>query len=244
MPDDLTIVSAGFGQSSVEEEARPLHLLIIDPKSLRRICMAAALEGPGLRVASASSVEDEHSLETADILILQLGDSVRETALLAEQIDQIGARWPNASVLIIADQSDETLFLSAISAGAQGLLLSSTSVADIQKTVSLLVKGLAVFPASVVRTMQARRTRRQRVSTSRSDDRIGSAVDQSVQLTQRQRDVLQLLARGASNKMIAKCLQISESTVKVHVRAIMVLNGASNRTQIVANLLNAEKNER
>lgn len=226
------------------EEARPLHLLIIDPKSLRRLCMAAALEAPGLRVSSSSDIEGEHPPERADVLIMQLGDSVQETALLADQIDKIGERWPDALVLIIADKSDETLLLSAVSAGAHAVLTSTTSVIDIQKTVSLLVKGLAVFPASIIRAMQARRTRKPRLSNNHGDDRIGSAVDRLAQLTQRQRDVLQLLARGASNKMIAKCLQISESTVKVHVRAIMALNGATNRTQIVAHLLNTEKNDK
>ncbi len=56
-------------------------------------------------------------------------------------------------------------------------------------------------------------------------------------LTVRQRDVLRLLSVGLSNKAIAKELLISESTVKVHIRAIMEQTGVHNRTQIITHFM-------
>ena len=127
----------------------------------------------------------------------------------------------------------------AFAAGAPGVLLSSTGIVTMNGVLSLFKEGITVYPAAIPAALHLRPPDK----TDGLTERIALAVDRFKLLTKRQRDVLRLLAQGASNKDIAHRLNISESTVKVHVRAIMTANGASNRTQIVAHLLKGDDQE-
>ena len=220
-------------------EIEPLQLLIIDPSALRRACMAVALESAGLKVTSLAALDDQPPQCDADVILLQVGDTQEETSSLPEQIARAMRQWQQAAVLVIADHHDQRLMLSAIAAGANGVLTSDISLPRIQDALALLNEGLSIYPAALGRVIRAR-LMAQPTPPADSADRIRVAVDQLAALTKRQRDVLELLAQGASNKDIANRLSISESTVKVHVRAIMALKGASNRTQIVAHLLKGD----
>ena len=229
----------GFEGVMVKEHDPPLSLLIIDSSPLRRACIAAALDPARFRVVPQSSLDRSQWSETPDIILFQTGDAEPETATLPLQIGQAQRVWPVTPVMVIADH--EPLMLEAIAAGAQGLLLPSTGTASMQSALLLLKDGLAVYPASLAAAIQIRL--RSSVGAARSGERMELAVDRFKLLTKRQRDVLRLLAQGASNKDIAQRLNISESTVKVHVRAIMAVHGASNRTQIVAHLLKGSDND-
>lgn len=220
-----------FESVIVEEDDPRLNLLILDGSPLRRACIAIALDTARIRVLQQSSLDQPAAADPPDVILFQTGDSELESAALPLHIGQARQLWPAAAVLVIADHNDETLMRAAIAAGAQGLLRSSTGIATMQHVLLLLKDGLAIYPAALAALLQAR------ASADSAQERVTLAVDRYKLLTKRQRDVLRLLAQGASNKDIAQRLNISESTVKVHVRAIMAVNGASNRTQIVAHLL-------
>ncbi|BDD67692.1 DNA-binding response regulator [Sphingobium sp. TA15] len=221
-----------FESVIVEEDAR-LTLLILDGSPLRRACIAVALEAAGVRIMQQSSLDQSKAGEPPDIILFQTGDSELESAALPLQIAQAKQLWPAAAMLVIADHGNEALMQAAVAAGAQALLRSSTGIVTMQRVLFLLKEGLAVYPAPLAAALHMRPPDK----AGGLNERIALAVDKSKLLTKRQRDVLRLLAQGASNKDIAQRLNISESTVKVHVRAIMAVNGASNRTQIVAHLL-------
>ncbi|GAY20294.1 helix-turn-helix transcriptional regulator [Sphingobium fuliginis] len=225
--------SVRFESVIVEEDALRLNLLILDGSPLRRACIAVALETAGVRILQQSSLDQPEAGEPPDIILFQTGESELEGAALPLQIAQAKQLWPAAAILVIADHGNEALMQAAIAAGAQALLRSSTGIVSMQRVLFLLKEGLAVYPAALAATLH----RRQPDTVDGLTERIAQAVDRFKLLTKRQRDVLRLLAQGASNKDIAQRLNISESTVKVHVRAIMAVNGASNRTQIVAHLL-------
>ncbi|WP_242126751.1 response regulator transcription factor [Sphingobium sp. Sx8-8] len=209
-------------------------MLIIDGSPLRRACIAVALDTPDSRILPQTGLDPSDGVQAPDIILFQTGDSDAESTALPLQIGEAGRVWPHVPILVIADHGNEALMTAAVMAGAQGLLRSSTSVETMQRALLLLKDGLAVYPAAFASAMQARFGSTRPEGT---DERIALAVDKFKLLTKRQRDVLRLLAQGASNKDIAQRLDISESTVKVHVRAIMAVNGAANRTQIVAHLL-------
>lgn len=219
-----------------------MRLLIIDASPLRRACMTVALETLRLKVVSLAHLSAIDPRDLPDIILFQTGDAEREATILPGQIGEAKRLWPDRPVLVIADHGNEQLMLSAIAAGAQGLLRSTTSVPRIQHALSLLEGGLALYPAMLAPHIQ-RRLAMPGHTMEEVQNRIRVAVDRVTPLTRRQRDVLRLLAQGASNKDIASTLQISESTVKVHVRAIMALKGASNRTQIVAHLLDGDQRD-
>ncbi|WP_150292005.1 helix-turn-helix transcriptional regulator [Sphingobium estronivorans] len=225
----------------MEEDAPKISLLIIDSSPLRRACIAVALDTAGTRVLPQVGLETDGAVEAPDIILFQTGDSDAESAALPIQIAEARRRWPAAPILVIADHGNEALMQAAIAAGAQGLLRSSTGIATMQQALFLLKDGLAVYPAAFTALLQARMA--SAGGSNGVSERIALAVDKFKLLTKRQRDVLRLLAQGASNKDIAQKLNISESTVKVHVRAIMAVNGASNRTQIVAHLLKGGESE-
>ena len=220
----------------VKEDAPDLTLLILDGSPLRRACIAVALEAAGIRILQQSSLDALEAHEPPDIVLFQTGESELENAALPLQITQAKQLWPTAAILVIADHGNEALMQAAIAAGAQALLHSSTGIITMQRVLSLLREGLSVYPAAIAAPLHMRRPD----TTDGLTERIALAVDRFKLLTKRQRDVLRLLAQGASNKDIAQRLNISESTVKVHVRAIMAVNGASNRTQIVAHLLKGD----
>ncbi|PJG48136.1 helix-turn-helix transcriptional regulator [Sphingobium sp. LB126] len=225
----------------MEEDASKIKLLIIDGSPLRRACIVVALGTAGTRVLPQFGLETAGAVEMPDVILFQTGDSDAETAALPIQIGEARRRWSAAAILVVADHHNEALMQAAAAAGAQGLLHSSVDIATMQKTLSLLKEGLAVYPAALARGVYARLA--SAAGTNGVNERIAVAVDKFKLLTKRQRDVLRLLAQGASNKDIAQRLNISESTVKVHVRAIMAVNGASNRTQIVAHLLKGGDDE-
>ncbi|WP_375194589.1 LuxR C-terminal-related transcriptional regulator [Sphingobium sp.] len=215
----------------VEKDA-PLNLLIIDGSPLRRACIAVALDKSDNHILPQTGLDP--SGQAPDVILFQTGDSETESAALPSQIGEARRIWPHAAIMVIADHGNDALLLAAFTAGAQGVLRSSTGIATMQRALRLLKDGLAIYPASFALALQARSGP---ARPDASDERVALAVDRFKLLTKRQRDVLRLLAQGASNKDIAQRLNISESTVKVHVRAIMAVNGASNRTQIVAHLL-------
>lgn len=222
-----------FESLIVKEDAPRLNLLILDGSPLRRACIAVALETAGTRIVQQSSLDQPASGEPPDIILFQTGDSELESTALPLHIAQAKRLWPTAAVLVIADHGNEALMQTAVAAGAQALLPSSTGIVTMQRVLFLLKEGLAVYPVPLAAALRSR----QPGAPDGLNERIALAVDKFKLLTKRQRDVLRLLAQGASNKDIAQRLNISESTVKVHVRAIMAVNGASNRTQIVAHLL-------
>lgn len=229
----------GFESVMIKEDSPRLTLLILDGSPLRRACMAVALEAAGVRILQQSSLDDWETHDPPDIVLLQTGESELENAALPLQIAQARQLWPTAAILVIADHGNEALMQTAIAAGAQALLRSSTGIVTMQRVLSLLKEGLSVYPAAIAAALHLRPPDK----TDGLTERIALAVDRFKLLTKRQRDVLRLLAQGASNKDIAHRLNISESTVKVHVRAIMAVNGASNRTQIVAHLLKGDDQE-
>lgn len=227
----------------MNDDAAPFQLLIIDASPLRRACMAVALEAEKLNVVSRPELDGDVAdllARPPDAILLQSGDSTGEAAALPAQVERAAHLWPMAPTLVIADHGDDELMLAALGAGAQAVLPSTISVARIHHALSLLRAGMAVYPAALAQLARRRSQAAGLPADEHLRERVRLAVDQLTPLTRRQRDVLRLLALGASNKDIASSLQISESTVKVHVRAIMALKGASNRTQIVAHLLKGD----
>ena len=144
-------------------------------------------------------------------------------------------------MVIFSDKNGRNDILSALNAGAQGFLYAGTDVHLAQQAVSFILEGGSYFPT----TLQARRSPAPAAIMSDSSaeavspkDNAGAREDQaaapsaSVDLTERQRAVLEHLSLGDSNKVIARLLGIREGTVKVHVRQIMRKLGVANRTQV------------
>jgi DNA-binding NarL/FixJ family response regulator len=127
---------------------------------------------------------------------------------------------PETSVLLYTGYGDRALLTEALDAGVQGFVLKEAPMDDLLRAVRSVAAGTTYVDPVLAGTLAA------------------SSVGQKMpQLTQRERDVLRLLADGLSNEEIGKRLFISAETVRTHVRKAMDKLDADTRTQAVARAL-------
>lgn len=136
--------------------------------------------------------------------VIQLLEARRETVDLERTI-----------ILMRSDQFCEDY--SSIVGRVGGLLPADFSVEEIALAAKLVRRGLSMVPSAVFASLDA--------------DEFADAATDAAPLTEREDSVLNLIAEGAGNKTIARRLNISDSTVRVHVRSIMKKLGVQNRTQ-------------
>lgn len=120
-------------------------------------------------------------------------------------------------VVLLSGGISNTFAVEGLKNGVRGYIPKSTKLSDLNNIIKVIVSGGTFFPASTF--------------VQKSDESI------SFGLSPREKIICPLLSKGLSNKEISHKLNISESSVKMHIRAIFRKVGASNRTQ-VATLLN------
>jgi two-component system, NarL family, nitrate/nitrite response regulator NarL len=126
---------------------------------------------------------------------------------------------PAASLRVLAVLADESQALEALGAGARGVVLRDVGASRLVAAVRAVAEGLMVLDAGAAE------------SVLRPRPPASAAVEP---LTPREQEVLQLLAQGLPNKLIAARLGISDHTVKFHVNAILGKLGAQSRTEALA----------
>lgn len=214
-----------------------VNVLVVDESDFSRACMVAGLKpATELTIESCAAVAACEPLVAPNLVLFRISGPVNHPAL-AERLALASERWPHAAALVVSDHVDSSEIVAAIRAGAQGLLTSDASVECIRSAILLLVNGAGVYPAAIADLLQLDMTDASAAPPAPAPVEPGRLAT----LTKRQREVVQLLALGFSNRAIAERLEISESTVKVHIRAIMAQNGASNRTQVVAHFLKSKQ---
>jgi two-component system NarL family response regulator len=141
-----------------------------------------------------------------------------------EATARIRSTRPDVKVVILSGSDDEQDLFAAVRAGASGYLLKEVSIEDLADAVRAVNRGEGlVAPSLVSRLLQEFTTMARRVADD--DDRAAP------KLTEREREVLVLVARGMSNKEIASELVIAENTVKNHVRNILEKLHLRSRTE-------------
>jgi DNA-binding NarL/FixJ family response regulator len=131
--------------------------------------------------------------------------------------------WPSVPILVTADGCDRDTVLDVLSAGGHGFIPKSSSSLELEHALKATAGGQDfVSPMSL--------------DCSARDSSHSRAANEA-QLTSRQKEVLDLLAAGKSNKEIARSLGISEGTVKVHVNASFRALGVHNRVNATTALM-------
>jgi NarL family two-component system response regulator LiaR len=138
-----------------------------------------------------------------------------------EATRQITSAMPEVRVLVLTVVADEREVLAAIVAGASGYLLKDASVEQIVTGIEAAVRGEALVSPRVAGPLMER---------LRSDPRASAVAPQEL-LTEREMDVLSLIAQGLDNAAIAGKLHISQNTVKNHVSSVLTKLAVDNRTQ-------------
>ena len=132
-----------------------------------------------------------------------------------EATRRISAEHPSSRVLVLTSFSDRTRIMDALSAGADGYLLKHSDPEEIAAAIRSVHTGDAPLDPKAARALlESRRT-----------------ATESGSLTDRERQVLDLVRQGLANKQIARKLGISERTVKAHLTSVFSTLGVSDRTQ-------------
>lgn len=129
-------------------------------------------------------------------------------------------------VLILTTFENDDYVVGALSAGASGFLLKRTRPEQLIEAIHTVAAGEALLSPSVTRTLIDRMVRQWPPDPTMAARRLR-------QLTPREREVLELVARGRSNQEIAAALAVEESTVKTHLKRIMAKLGLRDRVQAV-----------
>jgi DNA-binding NarL/FixJ family response regulator len=200
------------------------RVLIVDDHPVFRDGLAGLLATlPEVEVVGTAGTAEEALAalrETApDVVLMDInlpGASGVEATRRASQIA------PATAVLVISMVDDDDSVFAAMAAGARGYVLKGASAAEITAALRTVAAGGAVFGAGIASRLLARTPARPSgpLPLPRQDD-----------LTTREREVLDLLADGASNRQIARSLGVSLKTVQNHVSRILDKLQAADRTQ-------------
>ena len=145
----------------------------------------------------------------ADIVIMDVGMPLLNGIDAAAQIAK---RNPNASVIVLSMHSDEDYVLRALNAGVKAYLLKDTVEVDLDRAIEAVIKGRTFFSPAITDVMLEDPVRQLQTR---------GLEDSSKLLTEREREILQLLAEGKSNKDAAAILNVSPLTVETHRSNLM-----------------------
>ena len=207
-----------------------MKLLLIDDHTLFREGMRFLLQALNdqLEVDEAESCEAAIACQPASAYDLILLDLVLPGLGGLDALRAIREAYEETPVVVLSGEQTPLIVRAAIDGGAMGFIPKSSSHEILIQALRLVLAGGVYLPPHVLSTFTGRPE-----SSSTSPAIPRSGVDTLQGLSSRQREVLCALIQGKSNKGIARELNISEHTVKVHLSAVFRALGAANRTEAV-----------
>jgi len=199
----------------MNSQTRTINVLIADDHPLMREGIAAVISSqPDMQVVGEASDGNE-----AIAMYRQLRPDVTLIDLQMphmngmDAVEAIRAEFPQACLAILTTFRGDARAMQAIKGGAQGYLLKSSLRKELTDAIRVLAAGHRYIPSEIAGELARH---------------LGQET-----LTVRELQVLELIARGHGNKQIGGLLNLSEDTVKGHLRSIMEKLGANNRTHAV-----------
>ncbi|MGL4881011.1 MAG: response regulator [Waterburya sp.] len=200
-----------------------IRVLLVDDQSIIREGLSSLLQThPDLEVVGEAengqvAVEQAITLKPDVILMdirMPIMDGVAAIRIIQEQV-------PKIKILVLTTFDDDQYVTQAIAHGAQGYLLKDTPSAELAQAIRLVNKGYSQMGPGLLA----------KAINNSSLQPKPDAIAEFAQLTTREKEVLQLIATGHSNKEIATKLYITERTVKNHVNSILRSLDLRDRTQ-------------
>ncbi|WP_376774035.1 response regulator [Allostreptomyces psammosilenae] len=220
---------APFHEPVRERGSGPIRVLVADDQALLRGSFRVLLEtSPGLVVVGeagtgAQAVELARR-ERPDVVLMDVRmpemDGIEATRRIRSAPETAAV-----SVLILTTFDLDAYVYAALRAGASGFLLKDTPPADLLAAIGVVASGEALLAPTVTRRLIAEFARLPEPGRP-----LGRELDGT---TEREREVLTLIARGLSNTEIAEHLHLSPATVKTHVGHLLTKLQARDRTQLV-----------
>jgi DNA-binding NarL/FixJ family response regulator len=205
----------------------PIRILLVDDHAVVREGLRAFLtlqdgfEIVGEAADGEEAVQRAAELEP-DVILMDLVMPRLDGVSAMHELRQSGGRAAKARVIVLTSFLDDDRLLPALEAGAAGYLLKNSQPSELARAVRAAQAGEAIIdPTAAARLVDA--------LSDRDHPRPSATVLD--QLTDREREVLALIAQGRANKRIALELGISEKTVKNHVGHVLAKLGVTDRTQ-------------
>ena len=202
--------------------AAPLRLLIADDHAVVRAGLRALLDGePDLDViAEAGSGEEAVRLAaqlTPDVALMDLRFAGAGSGIDGvEAVRRLAARAPGVAVVMLTSYAGRADVVRALEAGARGYVLKAGAPEEFFQAVRTAAGGSVGLASEVVGEL------------------VGQVVDPARELTQREVEVVRLMAEGRSNRAIAEALFLSEATIKTHLVRIYRKFKVDNRAAAVS----------
>lgn len=206
----------------------PLRILLVEDDELFRLGLQVRLQQePGFEIA-AQTDDGETALEIIasqpiDIVLLDIGLPGIGGLETCQQLHQ---RYPHLPILVLTSHSQPTLITQFVIHGAQGYCLKGVAAETLILALRSVAAGASWWDAAATATL------RQKLPTLLDTEQTPEVQKLHLHtLTQREQEILALIAAGKSNPEMAKILFITPGTVRVHVHAILHKLGVKDRTQ-------------
>lgn len=194
-----------------------IHIAVVDSDPLRFIGLRSLFDNEPDLELSAASLEELPRLQNVDLVLL--GNRSSGGGSVFDVMASMKAVRPDLRIIVTGTGADDEAILKALAAGAKGYVEEAASPAEFVQAIRVVNQGSVWAPRRVMSIFIDRVTS--------SPGKIFPAG--RVSFTDREKEVLELLVAGRSNREIGQALQIEERTVKAHVAKLMRKVGVQNR---------------
>jgi DNA-binding NarL/FixJ family response regulator len=212
------------------ETARPLRIVIADDQASVREGLVLLLGGlPDIEVVGAAA-DGQQALQLVaehepDAILLDLHMPVLDGLGATRRLT---AEHPSVAIVVLTTYADDGSVLDALQAGARSYLTKDADRADIARALHAAAGGLTVLDPRVHATLLQAAT-----APSKPGEAPGGAVPPPDGLTQREVEILGLIAHGLTNPEIAAQLFLSSHTIKTHINRIFAKTGSRDRAAAI-----------
>lgn len=207
------------------DDRRGISILLIDDNQIFRMGLSALLKNqPGLRLLAAAAIPEpilQQGFEKSpDVILLDLG--VGDPSI-HHVMRGIQAAYPHARLIMMGMVPLRSEILELVRKGVSGFVLKDAPISDFVASIRAVADGQRVLPACLTDSL---------FSQIVEDGTRKAAVHSDVGLTRREREIVDLIEEGMSNKEIAARLHIAIDTVKSHVHSILEKLSLRSRVEV------------
>jgi two-component system nitrate/nitrite response regulator NarL len=213
-------------EKALRGKEKSISILLIEDNRLFRMGLSALLKKQeGLRLLASSELPERvpqlGRWQRPDVILLDLGLGDRASI---QVVRGIRATYPEARLIVMGLIPVESEILGLVKEGVSGFVLKDASISDFVASIRAVASGQRVFPTSLTDSLLS-----QIVENATKKGMVDIA---DVKMTTREREIVDLIADGLSNKEIAKRLSIATDTVKSHVHNILEKLSLRSRVEV------------